>query len=65
MSLPISLKVRLIEILVRLPPHERKIVIEELKEVVQIICTQDGFYLADPSNAPYRSDSQGGLIYWN
>jgi hypothetical protein len=60
-----SLKARLVEILVALPPDERKIIAQELKEVVRMIASEGGFHLADPSKPFDRRDSQGGLMYWN
>ncbi len=65
MNLTTSLKARLVEILINLPARERKIVLEELQETVRIISLEYGVPPADPSKAPYRSDLQGGLIYWN
>jgi hypothetical protein len=65
MNLPSSLKARLVEILIELPPGERKIVVEELKEVVRIICEEEGFSLSESSIPLSRSGPLGGLIFWN
>jgi hypothetical protein len=65
MNLPSSLKARIVEILSELSPDERKIVIEELKEVVRIVSVKDDFSISEPSDPRSRFDPGIGLNFWN
>jgi hypothetical protein len=67
MNQPSSLKARLVEILIELSPDERKVVIEELKEVVRIVSSADDFSISisEPSNPRSRFDPGIGLSFWN
>jgi hypothetical protein len=65
MKLSPSLKARLVEILVGLPPKERRIVINELKEVMRMVGAPGGLDVSSPGNPNRHSDTDGGLIYWN
>jgi hypothetical protein len=65
MNLPSSLKERILEILLELSPDERKIVIEELKEVVRIASLEGGLSSAEPSAPRSRFDPGIGLSFWN
>ncbi|MGC9943054.1 MAG: hypothetical protein ABSE48_14585 [Verrucomicrobiota bacterium] len=65
MNLTSSLKARLVEILITLPPRERKIVLEELQEAVRIICLHEGFSPAELVTPHSSIDTNGGYIQWN